>query len=751
MQTPEINGVTALASILMDVGLLGSKAISYGSPDTIIMKSGGPVTHLAKNSILCGPSKKRVVIKQPEFDFEGKPFSPMTGEIKINYQKLPFVAEIEEWKHGCWYHSNSISTFNLKDLFEKLKCMTPNVEIIEEVDEHIPKGPFWAGAISYDMVQWTQPINIQHKPESGTVLTILWMIENYVIHKNNSDVYSIHGLDSKWVSGVERIIDTEDISFQLPEQKLNNAKEYCSIKDYQHVELIERVKSAISDGIFYQINIGRFWSGELVERPFTIFQRLELANPAPFSIYIESPDLGLAIVSSSPETLLRCEKNKLSTAPIKGTIIRGSTKIEDDAMIASMVSDIKERSEHRMLVDLMRNDLSTVCDVGSVNVSRFDVESYANVHHLVSHIEGHLSNEMSSYDALNSMFPGGSITGCPRTMVCAVIDEVEPRNRSFWTGSAGWIEPHGGNCSWNILIRTLEAKYRKGIWQGVVGAGGGITIRSEAENEVKETIWKSQAIRKACGWLEPTFDITNKGSLGKTELDIENLFNYEHSNPIHLIKNWGTEKSSLKNRVLIIDNLDSFTLNIAHAIAGNGFDVTILNGRDKSADELADSAELIDILVGNTPSHIILGPGPGKPNDSKLTMQISKIVLSGVVKTPVLGVCLGHQALGVCDGFQLKRDSRGAVHGTPVSCTNDGTGLFLRCSKSSAFVRYNSLLIEKGNLGEMIPNIFDENGAIMGLRHKSLPIHSVQFHPESIGSQNGLNIFSAFLSLQSDA
>ena len=145
--------------------------------------------------------------------------------------------------------------------------------------------------------------------------------------------------------------------------------------------------------MFYQVNFGRFWSGRLVEHPLTIYQRLTVTNPAPFSAYVEAVDLGLAIVSSSPETLLRCNNRFVSSAPIKGTVTRGANKSEDLAMVASMIADIKERSEHRMLVDLMRNDLSSICKVGTVNIAQFDVESYANVHHLVSHIKGELLDE----------------------------------------------------------------------------------------------------------------------------------------------------------------------------------------------------------------------------------------------------------------------------------------------------------------------------------------------------------------------
>ena len=115
----------------------------------------------------------------------------------------------------------------------------------------------------------------------------------------------------------------------------------------------------------------------------------------------------------------------ISTAPIKGTVTRGATKPEDLVMINSMIDDVKERSEHRMLVDLMRNDLSAVCEVGTV--FSLDVESYANVHHLVSHITGVLSKNYTSSDALNAIFPGGSITGCPRTVVCAAIINLNQR------------------------------------------------------------------------------------------------------------------------------------------------------------------------------------------------------------------------------------------------------------------------------------------------------------------------------------
>ena len=749
MRVLELDGASALASILIDAKLLGAGAIKYGSPDLVLFDSGGPASHLARNSILCGPSNTRIVIRQSSNKTCEKHNNALEGQIELIDEKPVLTAETEEWKHGCWYHSNIISAAGLGDLMNKLKQLTPCHDFVD-TREHLPSGTFWAGSIAYDMVQFTQPISFEKSPKDNDVLAIFWLIENYVIRAVENGEYTVYGTDEQWVEAVKQIVDEEKITVILPLQLENNNQEVSSINDEQHRNSIQEIKDSIANGMFYQVNFGRFWSGRLVEHPFTIYQRLTVTNPAPFSAYVEAVDLGLAIVSSSPETLLRCNNRFVSSAPIKGTVTRGANKSEDLAMVASMIADIKERSEHRMLVDLMRNDLSSICKVGTVNIAQFDVESYANVHHLVSHIKGELLDEKTSGDALDAIFPGGSITGCPRTMVCAAIDQVEHSNRSFWTGSVGWFDPHNDNCSWNILIRTLEAHKKGNRWEGVVGAGGGITIRSDPDLEVAESIWKSQAIRKACGWLKPDFDLTNSGQLETTALDIENSFNFTNCGSVTMLDD--LDSNQIKNNVMIIDNLDSFTLNIAHVIAGLGHDVCVVNGRDVKFEDYTKSNLLAGYFTEHAPSHIVLGPGPGKPQDSKLSMKVAQLAIDGLLNVPLLGVCLGHQAIGLVDGYQLIKDPNGAVHGTPVTCQSDGSGLFASStSKSSQFVRYNSLIVTGEGKNKLIPNVYDENGSIMGLRHKTKPIHGVQFHPESIGSVNGIEIIMSFLALQSDA
>ena len=741
-----MTGLLKLDRELKQIGLIGRGATDYGSDDELILLSGGPKSHLAQFSLLAGPTKKRVIIRQPsdnELEAEEN-YNPLMEDIKLNHDTVPVIGEIEEWKHGSWYHSNSISAKNISDLLEQLKRWTPQEEFENKPSEFTPNKAFWAGSFAYDMVQWTQPISLQYPPKEGEILAILWLVDKYIVHSKNSDEIEVFSHDENWKSLVQNTIDGDLETPLIAEQPANEFLELSTHTDLEHSEIIERIKHGISEGQVYQVNFGRFWSGRLVEEPSVIFKRLLKSNPAPFSNLIYAEDLGLAIVSSSPESLLKCHGGEIRTSPIKGTYEIGIDAIEANELRAQMVGDVKERSEHRMLVDLMRNDLSAVCDVGSVQIERFDVEAYANVQHLVSHLKGNLLSTENGLTALNSIFPGGSITGCPRTMVCAVIDEIEQKPRSFWTGSAGWVDVHSGDSSWNILIRTLQAERKEGNWFGKIGSGGGITIRSTAELEVRETYWKADALRSACGWNKQNNTSPTKGELSIYPLEIEQCDTDASDGKVNSFEQW--KNSTDECGVLLIDNLDSFTLNIAHSIAGIGHNVTILTGRGNQADELSDPTALCDILEILNPSHIIIGPGPGTPSDSLLSKAISTHALAQQIDCSVLGICLGHQSIAEMANGAVVKSPNGAVHGTPILCHHDGKGIFEGLNSPQPFTRYNSLTV---NIDEdsspLSISARDENGEIMALQHNSLPIFSVQFHPESIGSPNGKKLLENFL------
>ncbi len=335
-------------------------------------------------------------------------------------------------------------------------------------------------------------------------------------------------------------------------------------------------------------------------------------------------------------------------------------------------------------------------------------------------------------------------------MVCAVIDELEQHPRSFWTGSAGWVDVHTGSSSWNILIRTLEAHRTASGWNGSIGAGGGITIASDAAKEVSEAVWKGAALRIASGWME-----ADESPVPRGNLEIHPIGHEKQKTATGTLSSVQTLQQCIENNsacgVLFIDNLDSFSLNVADAIAQSGHDVTVLAGRNKKAELLSDPTSLFDLLDRLQPTHIVLGPGPGTPDDAPLTMALAHHALAGQLTVPVLGVCLGHQALALADGMEVLPSPRGPVHGVPVRIEHDGTGLFATSTSPEAFTRYNSLIVNEHDGQSFIINAREEGTAlVMAMRHPLHPIHGVQFHPESIGSPEGRAIIQEFLLNPSD-
>ena len=739
----------ALSHQLSGHGLLGVDALRYGSPDRVMLVSGGPASHLARTSMIAGPPKKRAVIRQPSRTVlpAATPHSPLSGDLRLNEPPSLLLAEVEEWKHGSWYHSVTLRATDLADVFNQLQTETSVEPFSIQHHASFPQSSFWTGALAYDLVQWTQPLRLQHPPAEGALLAVLWQIENGIVIDAASETWAVFGSDEAWCEKANTALEGEPPELKTPSPPLT--LETVTHTDETHQDNINRVRQGIVEGQVYQVNIGKHWEGG-IDHPLSVFHRLLHSNPAPFSAYVEAEDLGFALASSSPESLLTCDGEIVRTSPIKGTCPQGATEEETLHLRSAMIVDEKERAEHRMLVDLMRNDLTVMAQPGTIGVERFDVEAYANVQHLVSHISARLKPEQTGASALQSVFPGGSITGCPRTMVCAVIDELEQMSRSFWTGSIGFIDVHSGQCSWNILIRTLEATRLGTAWRARVGAGGGITIASQAEKEVEEAAWKGAALRVAAGWMRPEHLDLPTGKLSIEHIEPPN----EPRKPVETGAIHDLE-TALENRhvgdVLFVDNLDSFSLNIADAVALTGRNVTVLEGRIPRNERFIDPSVLHELLELLQPSHIILGPGPGSPRDCALTMAIAHHALAGQLNCPILGVCLGHQALAEADGRTVIASPLGPVHGVPTPIEHEGTGLFSGMEHPMVLTRYNSLVaVDDGDHALEVNATEQGSGLIMGLRHPTLPIHSLQVHPESVGSPQGVLLIHAFLEIQSD-
>lgn len=261
----------------------------------------------------------------------------------------------------------------------------------------------------------------------------------------------------------------------------------CNLDFANYKEIFEQAREAILDGETYQIKISQRFEGFPKTSPLHAFLKLRSSNPAPEAFLLQTPDF--SIISCSPEVVIEKKGSQIITRPIGGTYQRDHAS-QDGSVIECFLRDTKEVAEHNMLVDLERNDLSTICLPGTVQIDRFrEVESYSHLHHLVSTISGTLRPQQSLQDIMRAMLPGGSITGCPKIRTMEWIDRLEPCFRGPYTGSFGTIED-GGNIRLNLIIRSMIRIKEKAFIQ----AGGGIVVESTPEYEFNENRIKAQAL-----------------------------------------------------------------------------------------------------------------------------------------------------------------------------------------------------------------------------------------------------------------
>jgi len=253
---------------------------------------------------------------------------------------------------------------------------------------------------------------------------------------------------------------------------------------------VRRIHEYLLAGDVFQVNLSRSWEARLesLAHPMEIYNLLRRANPAPFSGVMRYGDL--AVLSSSPERLIEIRSGMVQTRPIAGTRPRGLDPASDLALSRELIDNPKERAEHIMLIDLERNDLGRVCAPGSVEVSELMVvESYAHVHHIVSNVRGRLRPDAGPIDAISAVFPGGTITGCPKVRCMEIIAELEETGRGFYTGSMGYL-CRDGDLDLNILIRSMLIDGDRLGFR----TGAGIVADSTPERELDETSDKARGL-----------------------------------------------------------------------------------------------------------------------------------------------------------------------------------------------------------------------------------------------------------------
>ncbi|GAA6734735.1 aminodeoxychorismate components I/II [Thermus oshimai] len=459
---------------------------------------------------------------------------------------------------------------------------------------------------------------------------------------------------------------------------------------------VEEVQERIRAGVVYQVNLSHRFRVEAPLDPLALYARLRVLNPSPFMGLIEGE--GWAVVSGSPERLFQKVGARLLARPIAGTRPRGKDEGEDLLLEAELLASPKEWAEHAMLVDLLRNDLARVALPGTVRVRElFTVERYAHVMHLVSEVEGYTRASLG--EAFAALFPGGTITGAPKTTVMEAIRDLEPVPRGAYTGSLGYVSGRGAD--FNILIRSFY-RVGKALY---FSAGAGVVIASRPEAEYRETLHKAEALLRALRGERP----------GHPPAPPKPHAAWRPPSP----------PRRLGARVLFVENRDSFSYNLVDYLKALGAEVEVVDGREAPR------------LQGHT--HLLLGPGPKDPFTSGRVLDWTRLALREGV--PFLGVCLGHQALGVALGAELFQAP--PVHGEAHPVFHGGEGLFQGFPNPLPFARYHSLALR--NLPEGVRLLaWTEDGLPMAIWDGGVAF-GVQFHPESILSPWGMELLARFL------
>jgi para-aminobenzoate synthetase component I len=347
----------------------------------------------------------------------------------------------------------------------------------------------WAGYVSYEFGRQLEP--------KARIPSFAPICPDMVMQRFDTAIAIDHLQERAWIIGPDKksIKAMEALLKQRPKPlgAASKAEFLATISRAQHEANVRRTVEYILAGDIFQANITQTLQAKAPKDLdcLAAYQQLRTKNPAPFAALLDYDDV--TIISSSPERLIRSDGKLAQARPIKGTRKRDDNPARDAALIAELQASRKDRAENVMIVDLLRNDLSRVSKPGSVKVPVLcGLESYANVHHLVSVVEGELGDGQGSVELFRAVFPGGSISGAPKIRAMEVIAELEERPRGVYCGAIGYFG-FNGSCDFNIAIRTVQVA--DGIMR--VQGGGGITARSEAMAEYEESLIKVERIREA--------------------------------------------------------------------------------------------------------------------------------------------------------------------------------------------------------------------------------------------------------------
>ena len=357
--------------------------------------------------------------------------------------------------------------------------------------EHLPFTGGYIGWLGYDLAWEIESLPNNNRDELPFPVAYWYQPESFAILDHETQILWLAALEETQLDELEQQLQQSLPETSTPTTSQNFPLKFLSDRQ-AYISAVEQAKKYIQVGDIFQTNLSLRFHTQTETSGWDIYQKLHKINPSPFASYWRSP--WGEMISCSPERLVKKTSNVVETRPIGGTRPRGNTPAEDEALGQELSSNIKERAEHTMLVDLERNDLGRACEWGTVEVDeQFILEHYSHVIHLVSNVKGQLDPKQDEANLIRAMFPGGTITGCPKVRCMEIIEELEPFRRSLFYGSCGYLDQRG-NLDLNILIRTLLLVPNGDRPSDVYGqVGAGIVADSQPEKEWFESLQKAKA------------------------------------------------------------------------------------------------------------------------------------------------------------------------------------------------------------------------------------------------------------------
>jgi anthranilate synthase len=457
----------------------------------------------------------------------------------------------------------------------------------------------------------------------------------------------------------------------------------------QYMANVETVREGMRRGDYYEVVLRQTFQTPYSGKASELFGRVQRASPSPYEFFLQFGEEQL--VGASPEMFVRVEGHRVETCPISGTAQRTGDPMRDADNIRELLKSTKEESELTMCTDVDRNDKSRVCEPGSVKViGRRLIESYAGVFHTVDHVEGILLEGFDALDAFLSHMWAVTVIGAPKKAAAQTIETLEKDARGWYGGAVGMITLNG-DINTGILIRTTYL--RDGVARYPVGAT--LLYDSVPAMEERETRLKATGFFRTLGTAEAAPAAAN-------------------AEP---------QTGGAGAKLLLVDNDDCFIHTLANYARQTGAEVVTYRA--------GFPAELIQQVA---PSLILISPGPGRPMDFGVPELVKTAVRLGV---PLFGVCLGLQGIVEAFGGELGVLDY-PMHGKPSTVHHRGIGVFEGLPAEFQVGRYHSLFARRETFPACLEITAEtEEGVIMGVRHRELPIEAVQFHPESILTAEG--------------